>query len=79
MFALDATTWLIGLFYWLYLLNIGIGIFNLVPVGPIDGGRMAQLIFHKIFSKEKGNKIFGYVSAFFLFIIIANLLVGFAK
>lgn len=78
-FALDAIMWLIGLFYWLYLLNVGIGMFNLVPVGPIDGGRIAQLLFHKLFSKEKGNKIFRYVSALFLFIIIANLLVGFAK
>jgi len=34
--------WLLGLLYWLYLLNLGIGLFNLVPIGPIDGGRMLR-------------------------------------
>jgi len=77
-FLLNVAMWLIGLFYWLYLLNIGIGIFNLVPVGPIDGGRMAQIFFQKAF-KKKGESIFKYVSILFLIIIVANIVIGFAK
>ena len=34
------------------MLNFGIGLFNLVPVGPIDGGRMFQLAMYKLFGKE---------------------------
>jgi len=35
-FAADSIFWTVGLLYWLYLLNIGIGLFNLVPLGPVD-------------------------------------------
>lgn len=70
--------WILGLFYWLYLLNIGIGVFNLVPVGPIDGGRMLQLVCRKVF-KRKGDKYWKAISMIFLIVIIANLLIGFAK
>jgi len=41
--------WFFGLFRWLVILNLGIGLFNLVPIGPIDGGRMLQLVSHRFF------------------------------
>ncbi len=77
-FIPSAAIWIIGLLYWLYLLNLGIGIFNLVPVGPIDGGRMLQLVFRKIL-KKKGDKYFKAISMIMLIVIVANLLIGFAK
>ena len=61
----------------LFVLNLGIGLFNLVPIGPLDGGRMLQLACHKLFDREKGNKIWGYIGLFFLLIIFINIAAGF--
>jgi membrane-associated protease RseP (regulator of RpoE activity) len=73
-----AFLWFIGLLFFLYALNVGIGIFNLVPVGPIDGGRMLKLTLEKYFKKH-GTKIFKVISTLFLVVIIINLLASFIK
>lgn len=77
VFLPNALLWTYGLFLTLFVLNLGIGLFNLVPIGPLDGGRMLQLALHKIFSKEKGNKVWIYVGIFFLMVIFVNLAAGF--
>ncbi len=69
--------WLFGLFYWLYVLNLGIGLFNLVPAGPIDGGRMLRTILYKKFKEKTAKKLFFMISYFFLFLIVANLILAF--
>ncbi len=71
--------WIIGLMYWLYILNTGIGLFNLAPIGPLDGGRMTQLVSHKLFGEIKGNKVWKSVSVVFLFFVVVNLAVAFLK
>ena len=65
--------WLFGLFSWLYLLNLGIGLFNLVPLGPLDGGRMLLVVLQKFFKDEKAKKIWFWISSIFLMMIIANI------
>ena len=69
--------WLIGLFYWLYVLNLGIGLFNLLPLGPLDGGRMFLVALTSKFGEARAMSIWKNVSLFFLFIIIVNLLFAF--
>jgi membrane-associated protease RseP (regulator of RpoE activity) len=59
------------------LLNLGIGLFNLVPLGPVDGGRMLRLVLHKFFEKKRADKIWKNISVFFLTIILINILAGF--
>ncbi len=77
-FAAPTILWVMGLFYWIYVLSLGIGLFNLVPVGPIDGGLMAKEIFKGMIKDEnKALKAWNFVSLFFLAIIIVNLLAGF--
>ena len=78
-FIPDALIWILGLLYWLYLLNIGIGIFNLVPVGPIDGGRMLLIALEKYFKKDRARKIAGIISLIFLLMIVLNVLAGFIR
>ncbi|MBI2558633.1 site-2 protease family protein [Candidatus Woesearchaeota archaeon] len=78
-FIADSLIWVYGLFAILFILNFGIGLFNLVPLGPLDGGRMLQLALHKFFDKEKGDKVFYYVGIFFLVIIFVNIVSGFVK
>jgi len=69
--------WLMGLFYWLYLLNFGIGLFNLVPIGPIDGGRMLLAALEKYFPQEQAHRIWKGVGAFFLALVAVNVLAAF--
>ena len=78
-FLPNALIWILELFGFLIILNLGIGLFNLVPIGPLDGGRMLQVVLHKIFDKEKGNKVFNYIGIFFLIIVFFNIVSGFVK
>jgi len=78
-FLPNSLTWLFGLFIILFVLNLGIGLFNLVPIGPLDGGRMLQLVLHKIFDKEKGDKVWYYIGVFFFILIFVNVVAGFVK
>lgn len=76
-FLPNALIWIYGLFVILFILNLGIGLFNLVPIGPLDGGRMLQLPLQKYFGKEKGDKVWYYIGMFFLIIIFINIAAGF--
>ncbi|MBI5065571.1 site-2 protease family protein [Candidatus Woesearchaeota archaeon] len=69
--------WFIGLFLILYLLNLGIGLFNLLPLGPLDGGRMLHAILHNYLPEGIAIKIFAGTSAFFLFLIGFHLINAF--
>ena len=68
-----------GLFFWLFLLSFGIGLFNLVPIGPIDGGRILHVVLLKYFSKEKATKVWMYVGIFFLLLVFVNIGFGFVR
>lgn len=66
--------WVQRLFFWLFVLSTGIGLFNLLPLGPIDGGRMlfvALLFFTK---KERAKRLFNFVSLISLIFVLINLL-----
>jgi membrane-associated protease RseP (regulator of RpoE activity) len=76
-FLPNSLIWLYGLFVILFILNFGIGLFNLVPIGPLDGGRMLQLPLQKYFGEENGNKVLMYVSFLFLIIILVGVGAGF--
>ncbi|HLC60808.1 MAG TPA: site-2 protease family protein [Candidatus Nanoarchaeia archaeon] len=76
-FLPNAGLWFYGLFITLFILNLGIGLFNLVPLGPLDGGRMLQLPLQKYFGEENGKKIWVYIGLIFLAIIIINVGAGF--
>lgn len=78
-FLPNTLVWLYELLIILVILNFGIGLFNLVPIGPLDGGRMLQLIMQRIFDKEKGDKVWSYTGIFFLVIIFVNIVFGFVK
>ncbi|MBI2138498.1 site-2 protease family protein [Candidatus Woesearchaeota archaeon] len=71
--------WLMGLLYWLFVLNLGIGMFNLAPLGPLDGGRMLLVVLQNFFKEEKAVKIWKYIGAAFLFILLATMAFGFVK
>ncbi len=66
--------WFKDLIYWLALLNLGVGLFNLVPIGPIDGGRMFQIALEKFMKQKKAVKIWKAVSYGLLVIVASNIL-----
>lgn len=65
--------WLTGFLRWLFLLSLGIGLFNLLPLPIVDGGRMAQVFLHKLKGPERGEKLYHKVSLFFLLVLLLNL------
>jgi len=65
--------WLAGFIRWLFLLSMGIGLFNLLPLPIVDGGRMAQVFLHKLKGPERGERLYHKVSLFFLVILLLNL------
>ncbi|HJN57080.1 MAG: site-2 protease family protein [Candidatus Woesearchaeota archaeon] len=75
----NALIWLIQLFLFLFILNLGIGLFNLLPMGPLDGGRMLHITLLKYFKKEKAMKIFTNVSIFLLFVVLLTIFVPIIK
>ncbi len=65
--------WFTGFLRWLFLLSVGIGLFNLLPLPIVDGGRMAQVFLHKLRGLERGELLYRKVSLFFLLILLLNL------
>jgi len=66
--------WTNMLVFWLVVMNFGIGLFNLLPLGPIDGGRMFLAGMLGIFKKETtAKKVWGMMSFFCLLLIFINL------
>ncbi|MDP3990076.1 MAG: site-2 protease family protein [archaeon] len=58
---------------WLYLLSLGIGLFNLLPLPIVDGGRMVQTFLHKLKGIDKGEKRYRQISLFFLLVLVFSL------
>jgi membrane-associated protease RseP (regulator of RpoE activity) len=66
-------SWITGFLRWLFLLSLGIGLFNLLPLPIVDGGRMLQVTLHKLKGKDKGEKRYRQITMFFLLILVLNL------
>ena len=62
---------------WIALLNIGIGLINLLPMLPLDGGALFKDMAQKATNDEKGRKIAIAMSFISLFIIILNIIPAF--
>lgn len=64
-----------GFLFWLYALSFGIGLFNLLPLPIVDGGRMVQTGLKRKYGEERGNVIYGKVSLAFFILLIASFIV----
>ena len=64
---------LIDVLKWMFVLNLGIGLFNLLPMIPLDGGYIMQGLIERRSSKEKARKVSYAVSILMLAILIINL------
>lgn len=55
------------------LINLCIGIFNLLPISILDGGEILKIIFSKILSIEKGKNILKIID---IFISVLGIILG---
>jgi membrane-associated protease RseP (regulator of RpoE activity) len=67
-------------FFWAILINISVALFNMMPFGIFDGGRMAFIGF-SILTKSKKKSLLFYrlLSSFVIFILILLMLVWMIK
>ena len=68
---------LIDLFQWVAMLNLGIGMFNLLPLKPLDGGYMLEILLSYKLSEEHYTPIVNALSVVMAMIIVFSILVGF--
>jgi len=69
--------WLVDLVFWLFVLNLGVGLFNLVPLGPIDGGRMFHTALQHIVHHRHARRAWHAVSFVMLVIIVGSIVSAF--
>lgn len=63
---------------WFFILSIGIGLFNLLPIPILDGGKMVHdAVFGMVKNKKRASKIFMYLSFFSIALLIGAILLPF--
>jgi len=73
----DIVTWIISLLTWIFILSLGIGLANLLPLGPVDGGRMLQAASEHAFGEKRGRKVWTRITILMIIIIVILLIVPF--
>ncbi|WP_303724127.1 site-2 protease family protein [Methanobrevibacter thaueri] len=68
---------LLELFQWVAMLNLGIGLFNLLPLKPLDGGYMLEILLSYRLSEEHYKPIVNALSVVMAMIIVFSLVAGF--
>jgi len=69
--------WFKDLIFWLALLSLGVGLFNLVPLGPIDGGRMLLTAMQVVTHEARAARVWKSVSFVILGILLTNIVLAF--
>ena len=65
------------LFQWIFTLNLGIGLFNLLPMKPLDGGKMLEVLLSYRLDEIKYKPLVNSISVVMALIIICSLVAGF--
>jgi len=75
--ATHVVLWLKDLVFWMYLLSLGVGLFNLIPLGPVDGGRMFLTALQGVTHEKRASTIWKSVSFAILAVLITNVVLAF--
>ncbi|BFI73234.1 hypothetical protein YN1_2210 [Nanoarchaeota archaeon] len=62
-----------SLLLWLFIINIGLGIGNMLPIYPLDGGRALKSILEMFLDEEKTKKIINIISIIVVILILYNI------
>ena len=68
---------LVKLFQWIFVLNLGIGLFNLLPLKPLDGGHMLETLLGYKLPEKVVKPIVNALSVVMAMIIVFSILAGF--
>jgi len=72
--------WVKGLLMWLFILNLLVGLINLLPIYVTDGGRMFGVALLKIIKdKKKAAKIYSFLATLFLATIVISLIINYGS
>ncbi len=71
--SLYIISWFLGLFEWVFVLNVGIGTFNLFPIKPLDGGLMLEEIIKHFYKSKKVKYLVNGISLLTLSLVLINL------
>jgi Zn-dependent protease len=61
-----------NIFNWIFIVNIFLSIFNLIPAYPMDGGRIFKVCMILLKGQEKGTKLAQYLALFFFALFIVG-------
>lgn len=65
------------IFQWIFTLNLGIGLFNILPIKPLDGGYMLEILLSYKLSENQYKPIVNSISAVFAIVIVFSIVAGF--
>jgi len=68
---------LLELFQWIFMLNLGIGLFNLLPLKPLDGGHMLEILLSYKLPEDKCKPLVNALSLVMAMIIVFSIVAGF--
>lgn len=68
---------LLELFQWVFVLNFGIGLFNLLPMKPLDGGKMLEVLLSYKLPEHQYKPLVNSISVIMAMIIVVSLIAGF--
>jgi membrane-associated protease RseP (regulator of RpoE activity) len=64
------------MFMWIAFLNLAVGLFNLLPLKPLDGGHLLENLLSYKLGENIVKPIITFISWFMIFIIAISLIVG---
>lgn len=62
-----------SLLFWLFVINVGLGIGNMIPIYPLDGGKAMRSILEIFLDKKESRIISVYLSIILLALILYNI------
>lgn len=65
------------IFQWIFTLNLGIGLFNILPIKPLDGGYMLEILLSYKLSENQYKPIVNSLSAVFAIVIVFSIVASF--
>jgi membrane-associated protease RseP (regulator of RpoE activity) len=65
--------WGVGLLQWLFTLNLGVGLFNLLPAKPLDGGYMIEAALEKRIGRKPASRAVRVLSYLMLVLLVLNI------
>lgn len=69
----------LGLIGLIYVISLGIGLVNLLPLGPTDGGRMYLLVLQKFFKKKTAMSIWSKTASVLIILLVVLIFVPIIK